>query len=357
MAAHMRLSTVVVFGFLGLLGTGCSDTAFSLNGEQNVFQQSVTRSQVKVDILWVIDNSGSMETSQDNVAAHAQAFIEKFQSTNFDYQMAVTATDAYRDAFANDPTHALSRFRDGTAETSHTGIRVIKPDTPNLEQTFITNMKQGILGSGDERGWQSMRAALENADNLAEPFPRADALLAVIFLTDEDDFSHDGSNNISTQPNALDNPALHNPMDYYDFLFDLTNSSVGKLNFLVNTIGIFDQECLDDLNTTFTGRRIATRYVEVTELTGGKKGSLCDDFSDVLDGISDSILEKSTAFKLNREPSIETIVVKVDGVLIPMDSVNGWSYNPNGWLIQFHGDSIPAGDAMVSITFDPAGLK
>lgn len=349
------LQIVVWIVIAGLIGSGCSDTSFSLNAEQNVFQQSVTRTQVKVDILWVIDNSGSMETSQDTLAEHFASFISKFQSTNFDYQMAVTATDAYRAPFDNNP--ALARFRDGTDQTSHTGIRVIKPDTPNLEQTFITNMKQGVLGSGDERGWQSLREALMNQDNRNEPFPRADAMLAVIFLTDEDDFSHDGSNNISSLPNPLNNPALHDPMMYYDFLYNLTNSTPDKLNFMVSTIGIFDQQCLDSLNTTFTGRRIATRYVEVTDLTGGKKGSLCDDFSDVLGGISDLILEKSTAFKLNREPSVETILVKVNGITIPMNATNGWTYEPNGYLIIFHGDAIPDADAVVTITFDPAGLK
>ena len=348
----------IVFGLFAALSIGCSPGSdFSLNSEQNSFQQSVTKTQVKVDILWVVDNSGSMATSQDNVAANFQSFIDKFQQTNFDFQMAVTATDAWRAPanIANDPS--LARFRDGTAATSFTGITVIKPDTPDIANVFQTNIKQGTNGSGDERGWQSLREALSMQENLDEPFPRQDALLAVIILTDEDDFSHDGTNNVQGIPDPYNNPDLHDPMMYYDFLYNLTGSSEGNLNFMVNTIGIFDQACLDSLNTTWTGRKIALRYEGVTDLTGGYKGSLCDDFSDVMAGITDTIIEKSTAFKLSREPSIETIQVTIDGQVIPEDPVNGWTYDPANLLIKLHGSAIPGAESVVSITYDPAGLK
>ncbi len=354
-----RLMRLKIFGFaLSILFlAGCAgDTGFSLGGDQNVFQQSVTRTKVKVDILWVIDNSGSMETSQDNVAANFQSFIEKFQQTNFDYQMAVTATDAWLAPHDGDPS--LARFRDGTDATGHSGVTVIKPDTPDLEATFSNNIRLGVNGSGDERGWQSLQEALSLQANLDEPFPRQDALLAVIFLTDEDDFSHDGLYNAQAQADPYNNPDLHDPMQYFDFLYNLTGSSEGDLNFIVNTIGIFDQQCLDDLSSDgFTGRFIAQRYVGVTDATGGYKGSLCDDFTDVMSGISDSIIEKSTAFKLNREPDIDSIEVVVDGRDIPQDPDNGWTYNSDGWLITFHGDAIPGSEAIVNITFDPIGLK
>jgi hypothetical protein len=292
------------------------------------------------------------------VAANFQSFIDKFQQTNFDFQIAVTTTEAWRAPVLNNP--ALSRFRDGTDATSHTGITVIKPDTPNLEQTFITNIQQGIAGSGDERGWQSLKEALSVQANLDEPFPRQDSLLAVIILTDEDDFSHNGTGNISdgttAYPDPYTNPALHDPMIYFDFLYNLTKSTSSKLNFTVSTIGIFDQTCLNQLHTEFA-RKMANRYVSVTNASGGYIGSLCDDFSDVLSGITDSILEKSTSFQLNRQPSVETIVVKVNGVLVPQDAVNGWTYDAPSLTISFHGSSIPNSGAQISINFDPAGLK
>ncbi len=355
MQTLVRLEWIFVLGIAGFL-TGCgSDTGFKLDSEQNVFRQNVTRTQVKVDILWVIDNSGSMENSQNNVAANFQSFIDKFQDTNFDFQMAVTATDAYRADIVADPDDAydLARFRDGTDATSHTGVTVITRDTPDLSNTFITNMLQGIHGSGDERSLQSLQTALTLDDNLNEPFPRADALLAVIVLTDEADGSV-----IAADPGG--DPEWFQDKDYYDFLANLTGSTDDNLNFMFNTIGILDQTCLDYLNTTetqFSGRGIAARNIAMSDLTGGYKGSLCDDFSDVMSGISDLIIEKSTGFKLDREPALDTMLVKIDGVEIPNDPVNGWTYDADSMIVSFHGSSVPNADSVVEITFDPAGLK
>ena len=340
--------------FLFLITACTPDSQFVLQGEETTFLQSVSQTNVKVDVLWVVDNSGSMETSQDNVAANFQSFIDKFQSTNFDYQIAVTNTGAWRAEFDNDPS--LSRFRDGDGVTS-TGITVIKPDTPDLEQTFITNIKQGITGNADERGWQSLRAALSNQDNLAEPFPRPDAILAVIILTDEDDFSHDGTANVQNLPDPYNNPDLHDPMIYYDFLHDLTNSTATKRNFMVNTIGILDEQCKAEVETDWGARKLAERYMSVTEASGGYKGSICDDFSDVLTGITDAIIQYTTRFPLDREPAVDTIVVRVNDVEIPMSSQNGWSYDAESNSILFHGSAVPGKDAIVGVTYDPAGLK
>lgn len=344
-----------VLATIALFNIQCSKGSFNLMSDEAVFTQSVSQTNVKVDILWVVDNSGSMATSQQNVADNFQSFIHKFQQTNFDYQIAVTTTEAWLAPVYNEPE--LSRFRDGTDATGHSGVTVIRPDTPDIENVFIKNIIQGTSGSGDERAWQSMREALRMQANLDEPFPRPDALLAVIILGDEDDFSHDGTNNVSNIVDPYNNPEVHDPMIYYDFLHELTNSTATKKNFMVNAIGIWDETCLNQLNTTFTGRRILRRVEPIVDLTGGKKGSLCDDFSDVMSGIADTILERSTAFQLNREPYVPSIVVKVNDEVIPMDPVHGWTYEPDGMLIIFHGNSVPGSSDLVNVKFDPAGLK
>ena len=341
---------------LALISVGCTQNpAFSIQADSNTFKQNGNDLQVKVDILWVIDNSGSMATSQAALAANFQSFMAKFQTTNFDYRMAVTTTDAWRAPVENKPE--LARFRDGTDKTSHSGVTVITPTTPNLEQTFITNVVQGIDGHPDERGLQSMKEALENADNAAEPFPRDGAILAVIALTDEEDFSHDG--NTSLQGGSPNAPGIHPVSLYYDYLYNLTKSSGSSINFIFNTVAIIDDACKDSLNngSSWTGRMVAERYMELSDLSNGYKGSICDDFSDVMTGISDSILELATQFVLDREPLVETIKVYVNGQLVPQDSENGWSYKESANAIVFHGDAIPGKDSTIQVSFDPAGLK
>ena len=347
----------MVIGLIGLLSsTGCTnEPIFALSKEENKFLQSVNDIQVKVDILWVIDDSGSMESSQDNLANNFQSFISKFQASEFDYQMAVTSTGAWRDIFDNDPS--ISRFSNGTPG-NYTGVHVVTPDTPNLEETFIKNVRLGITGNADERGLQSLIATLDNDLNKADGFPRADALLAIIVLTDEDDFSHDGTDNLQNwQPDPYQNPVIHDTSVYYDYLMQYTNSTEEKRNFIVNTIGILDEDCRQQIEAGWGGRKIVRRYIEISDRTDGYKGSICDDFSDVMSGITDRILEFTTRFLLNRIPEISTIVVKIDGIEIPKDSTNGWSYDADANAITFHGDAIPGQNSIVQVNFDPAGLR
>src|SRR5690606_36974528 len=131
--------------------------------------------------------------------------------------------------------------------------------------------------------------------------------------------------NVQNILDPYNNPNLHDPMIYYDFLYNLTNSTESKRNFLVNTIGIIDEQCKDEIETGWGGRKLAERYFEVTEATGGYLGSICDDFSNVMSGISDAILQYTTRFPLDRLPAADTITVMVDGVQVPNSTTNGWS--------------------------------
>lgn len=54
------------------------------------FQENANRS--KVDILWVVDNSGSMKNEQEALANNFEIFINDFIDRNLDFNMAVTTT-------------------------------------------------------------------------------------------------------------------------------------------------------------------------------------------------------------------------------------------------------------------------
>jgi hypothetical protein len=342
---------------IGFLAVGCSNHDFQLAGDENGFTQSSKTISVPIDILWVVDNSGSMATSQSQVATNVTSFIEKFKNTNFDFQIAVTTTEAYKSQAMFGGVSSWSRFRDGRDDTSHTGVFVMDKDTPNLESVFQTNILQGIDGSADERGFQSLVSAMSNTDNLNQ-FPRKGAFLAVIFMTDEEDFSWNGTANIQLDslgnPNVITDPRLDPISQTTDFLDTLTDSTATKKNYNVNTIAIFDQTCLNALSTDFPGRRIAERYAELTDATGGVKASLCDDFSGILSNLTDSILIQTTKFYLNREPQIDSLEIYVNEALYPSSK---WDYNVEDNSISFHADSIPAKDASIRVKFQPKTLK
>ncbi len=366
MRKNQILKMLLVVVAAGL--SACGGKSFNVANEQDVFQQSTAVKSVPIDILWVVDNSGSMATSQAQVASNVSSFIDKFTQRSFDYRIAVTTTDAYKGLAAHGSDPTIARFRDGERDYSSidlcggatsSGYRIIDPNTPDLKNVFQTNVLQDICGGGDERGFQSLEAALLNVDNVATPFPRPGAFLVVIFMTDEEDFSWDGTANIQLLPdgvtqNSSDDPRLHPISRYLSILDAATGSTDTQKNYMVNTVGIFSEECRAILGTTFTGRRIAHRYAELTDATGGIKAELCGDFSNILGTLSDSILEFSTKFYLSRVPLDGTLQIYIDDVLVPEE---GYTYNAADNSVTFAAAYIPAQDSRIRVLFTPSSLK
>lgn len=332
--------------------------SFSRLADASSYKQNSVYTPRKVDILWVVDNSGSMASSQKNLTDHFQSFIEKFMQTNSDFHMAVTTTDAYLTPY--DSLYAdYSKIRDGVTNqdlNNHSGVFVMKKDTPNLNNVFLTNITQGIRGAGDERAFSSIEATLKDTRNAG--FRRADAFLAVIIVSDEDDFSH---NDLTTGlagyyfTENYSDPNMFSIQRYMDFLTNFTSAAGSGTNFSVNAITIFDQACFDQLKGN--GQKFSQRYGQLVTASSGKLISLCSDFSTSLQDLSRSILELSSEFSLARLPIESTIVVTVNGVVVPQGATNGWTYKSASNSIVFHGSAIPQAGADVRINFDPAGVK
>lgn len=341
------------------LVVGCSKSAdsFSLLADGSSYKQNANYVPRKVDILWVVDNSGSMQSSQANLAANFNSFIQKFIQTDSDFHMAVTTSDAFLAPYYNDFT--MSRIRDGVTDANlnqHSGVFVMNKNTPNLSNVFLTNITQGIRGSGDERAFSSFEETLKNPWNAS--FRRADAFLAIIIVSDEDDFSH---NDFTTGLQGYyfsedyNDPKMYSIQHYVNFLTNYTAGSSAGKNFSVNAITIFDSACYNQLKGN--GQKLSKRYGELVNATGGQLVSLCSDFSQSLQLLSESIVELSSVFQLNRFPIEETIVVMVNNVVVPKDAINGWTYDAATNSIAFHGTAIPQAGADVKINFDPAGVK
>src|SRR4051812_43560648 len=95
------------------LGACANPAAFNLDSDTASFQQNAEKVNNKIDILWVVDNSGSMDPFQKNLATNFSSFITNFQQKGFDFQMAVTASDAYLSTDAYDKKPELAKFKEG----------------------------------------------------------------------------------------------------------------------------------------------------------------------------------------------------------------------------------------------------
>lgn len=341
----------IILGVVTIMTVACDKgvDSFSLLSAESSFKQGIAYVPRKIDILWLVDSSGSMQSSQQALADNFRSFITEFQNKNFDFNMAVADTGGYLAHFYN---NSYSRFRDGTG-SNRSGVFIMNQQTPNLEQVFMTNVKVGINGTGDERAFTSFEHALTNPLNAG--FLRPGAYLVIIIVSDEDDFSH---NDYSPTKNYYftenyNDPKMFSIPYYVNFLTNLTGSTAENAlnNFTVHNISILDTVCLNQLKNS--AQKVAVRYKQLSDATGGISASLCDDMGAVLDVLSQKTVAMAAQFVLDREPWPNTIVVTVDGVSVPQSSVNGWTYEASTLTIAFHGSSIPAQNQNVRIFFEP----
>ena len=123
-----------------------------------------------LDVLWVIDNSGSMNQFQTSLSTNISSFMTAFAQTGADYSMGVITTD---------------RWMIST---------ILTPFTPNVEQELGNLVIQGTYGSGMEKGIEMSHRALSSASSAGpgSAFWREDATLVVIYVSDEQDWSNPG---------------------------------------------------------------------------------------------------------------------------------------------------------------------
>jgi len=326
---------------------GCSkeNPTFSLLAESNGFIQS-TSVNTKVDVLFVIDNSGSMQPAQTNLTNNFNAFISSFVQKGYDFHIGVVTTDTYKSIFGWGASYA--RLKDGVG-ANRSGVYVIDPSTTDPVGTFLTNATQGINGSGDERAFQSFKIALDSPLNA--DFRRPDAFLAIVIVSDEDDFSNDRSGDIGENYNYS---GLHTVQSYVDYLDTLTGSTSASRKYSVSSIHVLDNACLAQ---SHAAANIGIRYSALVSATGGVQGSICSpNFSNELDQIQKGILTLASQFYLPRQPVPETIRVYVDGVEIPEDANTGWTYNAASNSIVFSYAAIPAQGASIRVDYDPVTI-
>ena len=139
-----------------------------------------------VDILFVVDNSGSMTQEQEKLANSFDKFItELMQNQIHDYQIGVITTDM------GNCTQGCGRLR-GTPK-----ILTNKMNAQQLISAFAKNVNVSSQSSRFERGLDAVRAALSRPliddPNANKGFLRPGVPLVVIFVTDENDCSHNGA--------------------------------------------------------------------------------------------------------------------------------------------------------------------
>jgi hypothetical protein len=192
----------------------------------------------RLDVLFVVDNSGSMEQEQQALAAAFPAFIAELRDANADLRIGVISTDMGAGSYAL-PSCEVTGGDDGTLQVTPriAGCKGPKdrwiatsPDGDNLdgssaEQAFSCIVPLGIQGCGFEQPLAAVQRAIgaygppvdagavdgpPPKPSVQQPqnsgFLRDNAALAIVVLTDEDDCSAENDLLYDPSQNTIDDP-------------------------------------------------------------------------------------------------------------------------------------------------------
>lgn len=287
-----------------------------------VEQQRAIREMVGndlVDILWVIDNSGSMGNYQQEVIRNAETFMQEFQKKGtVRWKMGLISTDEMNSPYLG----FTSPF---------------EWNSPDPAQTFRRAVASlGLFGSGTEKTFVPITKHLSQNPN----FLRPNANTVLIFVTDAEEQS-------GFQMNAT------------QFLQRLTQLRGGRTNELL-AYGVFaanDFGCQSDEGPwNYAG----SPYEAVISQLNGKAYPICQNFGVSLSDLARDVVRRMNfpVLYLGARPVPSTIVVKYKGVEIPGGSaeVGGyWYYDYDRVALVFHDMSFAPGDQeSVDITFEEA---
>lgn len=191
----------------------------------------------KMDILFVVDDSPSMEQEQSNLASNFPVFADVLDQymvdadLPLDYRVAVTTTGKtqhYNEVIPAIPPYIpetdipMSETGDDGAMRETCGMqrRWLERTDTDVRDTFACAAEVGTSGPGNEMPLMCSELALADrvSDGTNAGFLRDDALLAVVYLTDEDDCSrHDDNFNLyADQPCTTEEPSRW--VDFFDQL-------------------------------------------------------------------------------------------------------------------------------------------
>lgn len=322
----MKNLSLIIIGMV--LFTGCSSQNFETVNTDDKFLASAVYS-FDVDVLWVIDTSSeTMAVHQNRIAAKMGEFYDGLVANNANFRVAATT---------------MNLGGGGGCETgSDNGellgtVPVVTKSTPSAVVRLQDLLKRGGDGCNAEMGLEAMKIALERerVKGAASKFLRKDALLVIVFVMDDDDFS---PGSLNSYKNYLDNLKGEN--------------AEGEQKWIANSIGVTDLN--DPLCTTYGSYSAKSVEVEaLANISGGVVESVCStDFSSYVNQINVRLKSVINRYKLESTPILDSLRVYINGVLIREDDVNGWRYDAENRTIVLNGTAAPGPNDDVDIKYE-----
>lgn len=262
-----------------------------------------------LDVMFVIDNSGSMYAFQVELANQISDFMNIFISSGSDFHLSFITTDSGQ----------FVPF-DGVSWISNTF-----PDPVLWAEGVIGNI--GVGGSGIEMGIKYALEALQGDGAPGTEYWRDNATMVVIYVSDERDFS---TGTWTSYTNFFDNIK--------------SNTNLMK-HFAV--IGDHPAGCNYSWGSGYRPIEFGSGYYDMTQRYGGDWYSICAaDWGQQMQDLANTVTTRKS-FELEEPDPIEmTISVYVNGQL-----VTGWTYDSSSNSIIFNDDAIPTPNQTITIDY------
>ena len=271
----------------------------------------------KVDVLFLIDDSCSMDSHQQGFGANADAFIDTLLDGGVDMHVGAVTTDM------SDPDRTGKMLQVGSG-----GGRFFTSDNTKTEAQglFFEMVTPGINGDAYERGRSAIYHALTTERNGANVgFARSDAYLVVAALTDENDYSED-----SDITNG----------DFIDWFTSLRGG-----NTVYHALASMEGCAFD----------VSQDYFDVARATGGVQMDICGESRPFLREVAIDALGLGRDFPLAQPAVGATMWVRVTtaGGAVTSYPSSAWTYDADTQSLVFN-EYVPPAGSTVEVAYVPA---
>lgn len=292
-----------------------------------------------VDILFVVDNSGSMLSEQAQLSKRISGFMDIIQDLN--WQIAMTTTDPSSSTLDSDGQSRNwgdGEFRpfdrnDGQQYLLKTGLQ----SDQEAQRLLAKAIHVGSNGGIDERGIHAVYRAIERRQfsPTHSQFFRPDSSLVVVLISDEDECSKyvcKGPNVHKSSPQNLQ---------------DLVTQEFGedkKFNF--HSIMWIPND-----NSCRSAQNMGNTYQTMSLISDGIVGSICENnYSNILGDIGNKVVELVTSVNIDCAPDEVTQPGTKPRVLITLgngDILLPYQYKLKGKKLTFN-KPLPEGKHTIS---------
>lgn len=339
---------IPLLGGLAVLA-GCADTSpkYTAQPEKRMNEQIVKTLSNELDILFIIDDSGSMNPHQANLEANMDLFMRGISHTRFiDYHIGAIST-------AEEELNPLIPAAGPGGGRLAGAVPFVTRGMPDALNILKKNVMMGTSGSAFERVFSPMKLALSepNLSGWNKGFYREKAHLAIIVITDAEDQTQ---SSFTRRPPGTDLDL--GPQEAYEFLLKLKSGDKSKIATYGAIIRPDDDPSVCPKDDSSSDHSRLLQFFEISE---GVTYGLCDpDFGMRLAEVAKDIARRiSPKHVLDRRPKLETITVLYGDKVIPPDPMRGWTYEPSENSISFGPNvdwGFPESGTRLQVLFDPA---